>query len=179
MQQPIRPGWETPAGPDHLKRHGVKRSMAHEALFLKLRMRTPVLLIPILFAALSVSGSAQSMQLARRSPATYTLADLFNRSDRVVLGRITAADTGAYDIPLYKVEVVQAFKGASNGEALFVGPFTKAEIGSSYFFFLRSVPAPIAPRSKASHGLRHGLLLPRLRRRRLGDAQRKPVLFPR
>jgi hypothetical protein len=115
-------------------------------------MRTSVLLILVVFAALSLPGKAQTMQLARRSPATYTLADLFNRSDRVVLGRVTAAETSTYDIPLYKVQVVAAFKGASNGETLFVGPYPAAEIGSSYFFFLCSVPAAIAPRSKAITG---------------------------
>ncbi|MGB6192861.1 MAG: hypothetical protein WBF42_10365 [Terracidiphilus sp.] len=115
-------------------------------------MRTLVLLILVLFGALSLPGKAQTMELTRRAPATYTLADLFNRADRVVLARVTAADTAAYDMALYKVQVIEAFKGASNGEMLFVGPFVKAEVGSSYFFFLRSVPAPMAPRSKASTG---------------------------
>lgn len=115
-------------------------------------MRTLVLLIFVLFGALSPCGSAQTMELTRRAPATYTLADLFNRADRVVLARVTAANTASYDMALYQVQVVVAFKGASNGETLFVGPFAKAEIGSSYFFFLRNVPAPMAPRSKASTG---------------------------
>ena len=108
-------------------------------------------LLALLLIAFSYGAHPQA-QLSNREPATYTLADLFSHSDKVVLAKAIAGDATAYDIPLYKAQVVQAFKGATTGETIFFGRYAGVEIGSDYFLFLRNAPTPITPRSRTNAG---------------------------
>ncbi len=94
----------------------------------------------------------QDTQLTNREPGVYTLADLFSRADKVVLANVVAGDTASYDIPMYKAEVVAAFKGATNGETIFFGPYIGIRVGTQYFLFLENAPEPIAPKAKSSTG---------------------------
>lgn len=112
----------------------------------------PFLLVFAVFAAVTPLRDAQTLQLTNREPSIYTLADLFSHADKVVLAQIIAGDSETYDIPLYKAHVIQAFKGASNGDTFFFGPYTGVQIGSQYFLFLENAPTPIAPKSKPGAG---------------------------
>jgi hypothetical protein len=115
-------------------------------------MRVPFSLIAVLCIALAHTAMTQDTQLTNREPGVYTLADLFSRADKVVLANVVAGDTASYDIPMYKAEVVAAFKGATNGETIFFGPYIGIRVGTQYFLFLENAPEPIAPKAKSSAG---------------------------
>jgi len=112
----------------------------------------PTLVALLLLVALPSSGSMQPQQLTPRESESFSIADLFSRADTVVLASVTAGDTRSYDVPLFKAQVLQAFKGASNGATLFFSPFAGMQVDMQYFLFLRNAPTPISPRPGPSHG---------------------------
>ncbi len=95
---------------------------------------------------------AQNVQLTQRESSAHSLSDLFNRTSKVLLVKVIAGDSTTYDIPLYKAQVIQAFKNASNQDTIYFSAFAGIQIGSSYFLFLQNAPAPVAPKSKSAAG---------------------------
>lgn len=97
-------------------------------------------------------ADAQSAPLTPRDSETYTISDLFSRADTVVLANVLAGDTKSYDIPLFKAQVIQAFKGASNGATIYFSPFAGMQVDMQYFLFLRNAPTAATPRPGPNHG---------------------------
>ena len=114
----------------------------------------------IAFIAGSGIGTTQSPQASIRTPegsqpsepGIYQLADLFRHADRVALVKVVSGTTEAYDIAIYKAQVVEGFKGLSAGEIVYFGPYTATELGTEYILFLRDTPKAIEPRAKADGG---------------------------
>ena len=105
-------------------------------------------------------GTTQTPQATIRTPegsqlsepGLYQLADLFRHADRVALVKVISGTTEAYDIAIYKAQVVEGFKGLSAGEILYFGPYIATELGTEYILFLRDNPKAIEPRAKADGG---------------------------
>src|SRR5260370_19199701 len=105
-----------------------------------------------LFAQVGVAQVAKEVTTTIHEPGTYELAKLFKQADRVVLAKVVAGDTEAYDVAIYKAEVVKSFKGGPAGATLYFGPFLGERLGSEYILFLRDVPQPIPPETTSSTG---------------------------
>jgi hypothetical protein len=103
-----------------------------------------------LFAQVAVAQTAK--QATIHEPGIYEIANLFKQADRVLLVKVVAGDTEAYDVAIYRAEVVKSFKGGATGETLYFGPFLGERLGSEYILFLRDVPKPITPRTTSSTG---------------------------
>jgi hypothetical protein len=105
-------------------------------------------------------GTTQTPQATIRTPegsqlsepGLYQLADLFRHADRVALVNVISGTTEAYDIAIYKAQVVEGFKGLSAGEIVYFGPYIATELGTEYILFLRDNPKAIEPRAKADAG---------------------------
>jgi hypothetical protein len=111
------------------------------------------LIVTILPLVTQVAVAQATKQVTIREPGIYELANLFKQADRVVLVRVVAGDTEAYDVAIYKAEIVRNFKGGVAGETLYFGPFLGARLGGEYILFLRDVPKPITPKtSSTSYG---------------------------
>jgi hypothetical protein len=114
----------------------------------------------IAFIAGSKIGTTQSPQATistpegsqLREPGLYQLADLFRHADRVALVKVISGTTEAYEVAIYKAQVVEGFKGLSAGEIVYFGPYIATEIGTEYILFLRDNPKAIEPRAKAEGG---------------------------
>jgi len=110
------------------------------------------LLIVALIAG-SQLGVAQSLSTVTTSePGIYQLADLFTHSDKVAFVKVVSGNTEAYDVAIYKAQVVKGFKGLSAGETFYFGPFIGTELGSEYILFLRDEPKAIEPKAKMEGG---------------------------
>ena len=112
-------------------------------------LRLLISILP-LFAQGAVAQTTK--QATIREPGIYELANLFKYADRVVLVKVVAGDTEAYDVAIYKAKVVKSFKGGATGETLYFGPFLGERLGSEYILFLRDVPKAITPKTRSSSG---------------------------
>jgi hypothetical protein len=83
-------------------------------------------------------------------PGIYTLAQLYKAADTVAIVEITAGDGESYASAVYKGKVTTAFKGASEGQTIFFGPFTRQELGGQYVVFLKKQKEPLAPNKGAT-----------------------------
>jgi hypothetical protein len=113
------------------------------------------LIVTILPLLTQVAVPPTTKQVAIREPGIYELANLFKQADRVVFVRVVAGDTEAYDVAIYKAEIVKSFKGGAAGGTLYFGPFLGERLGGEYILFLRDVPKPITPKTsrKSLYGL--------------------------
>jgi hypothetical protein len=98
------------------------------------------------------SASIQSKAAVITEPGVYQLSDLFSHADTVALVKIVSGDTEAYEIPIYKGQVVKAFKGVKSGDVIYFGPYLGTELGSQYILFLKSAANPISPKEKSVRG---------------------------
>ena len=87
-----------------------------------------------------------------QEPGVYDVAKLFKQADKVVLVKVVAGDTEAYDVAIYKAEIKKSFKGANAGETIYFGPFLGQKLGWEYILFLRDVPKPITPKATSNTG---------------------------
>lgn len=110
-------------------------------------MRVGVLLVVALLPAIA---SAQSREVTITEPGVYKISDLFKAADIVAVVKVLSGDTENYDHAVYKGEVVQSFKGPSNGMTIYFGPFVGERLGWEYFLFLRNAAKPVAPKTAAS-----------------------------
>lgn len=106
---------------------------------------------------LAFTGNAQQASIQARSvtitePGIYRLSDLFSHADTVALVKVISGDTEAYEIPIYKGQVVQAFKGVKSGDVIYFGPYLGTELGSEYILFLKSAANSPHPKDKAAVG---------------------------
>jgi len=87
--------------------------------------------------------------------APVKLRDLFTQADTVAIVRILSGDSENYDVTVYKAEVLLAFKGASQSEKVYFGPYTSFGIGEEYVVFLKKSEKGLEPKEK-SPGLNYG-----------------------
>ncbi|HWX91740.1 MAG TPA: hypothetical protein VNY29_03830 [Terriglobales bacterium] len=112
-----------------------------------------LVLLATVVAVFAQTGVAQkSKDVIVREPGVYELANLFKQADSVVLVKIAAGDTEAYDVAIYKAEVVRSFKGRQAGETIYFGPYVGEKLGWEYILFLRNVSNPITPKVTSSTG---------------------------
>jgi hypothetical protein len=112
----------------------------------------------MLFVWLSSAGDAlaQSATVTINEPAKYSLSEMFSIADRVALVRVVAGDTEAYEVPVYKALVLTAYKGTSDGQVLYFGPYLGTELGSEYMLLLKDSPGVLEPqRANAPFGVVH------------------------
>lgn len=64
-------------------------------------------------------------------PAVYNLSSLYSYADKVALVKVLAGTTEAYDIAVYKGQIVTAFKGGVVGEPIYFGPYLRTELGEN------------------------------------------------
>lgn len=98
------------------------------------------------------SASIQSKTVSNTEPGVYRLSDLFSRADTVALVKIVSGDTEAYEIPIYKGQVHEAFKGVKSGDVIYFGPYLGTELGSEYILFLKTAANPLKPKERAATG---------------------------
>lgn len=113
------------------------------------------LLIAVLaaFAQLAVAQTLPTQVGMKISePGVYKLADLFAHADRVALVKVTAGNTEAYDVAIYRAQVVKGFKGLPAGETIYFGPYIGTELGSEYILFLRNTAIAVGPKAKTDGG---------------------------
>ncbi len=111
-----------------------------------------LLLITWVIAAARSNPAQEAREITNTEPGVYVLADLFRRADTVALVKIVSGDTEAYEIAVYKAEVVRSFKGSASGRVIYFGPYVGKELGSEYFVFLRRVSEPLNPKTPAASG---------------------------
>jgi hypothetical protein len=110
------------------------------------------LLITALITGAQLVTAQSPSKVTTTEPRIYHLADLFTHADKVALVRVTSGNTEAYDVAIYKAQVVKGFKGLSAGEAIYFGPYIRTELGSEYILFLRDNPRAIDPKAKTDGG---------------------------
>jgi hypothetical protein len=116
-------------------------------------MTNPSRLLLVALIAGSQIGVAQPPSTVTTSePGIYPLADLFTRSDKVALVKVVSGDTEAYDVAIYKAQVVKGFKGLSAGDTVYFGPYIGTELGSEYILFLRDRQKTIEPKARTDGG---------------------------
>ena len=76
--------------------------------------------------------------------------ELFKEADLVATVRILSGDSEHYDVTVYKAQVVKAYKGASNRETIYFGPYVSYGIGNEYVVFLSKSGKHIAPKKESS-----------------------------
>jgi hypothetical protein len=95
-----------------------------------------------------------TIEVTITEPATYELAQLYKSADKVALVQIRSGDAENYKIAVYKGVVVKGYKGTTDGEIIYFGPYIGQKIGSEYILFLRNVAQPLVPTSAS--GLNYG-----------------------
>lgn len=113
---------------------------------------TVLRLLVVLTFFVRVTMPQVTIEVTTHEPGIYDLAKLFKLADKVVLVKVVAGDTEAYDIAIYKAEVKKSFKGAKAGETIYFGPFLGEKLGWEYVLFLRDVRNPITPKSSTGYG---------------------------
>jgi hypothetical protein len=122
---------------------------AEESLMPAMLRLLPVAAVFSIFAA---QGIAQSNTASIVEPGVYKLSELYRQADKVALVTVISGDTEAYEVPIYKAQVVRAFKGISANEVIYFGPYLGVQLGSEYILFLENVSKPIQPKDKAVSG---------------------------
>lgn len=100
-------------------------------------------------APLAITQSRE-VAVAITEPSTFPLSRLFAYADKVAVVKVVAGTTEAYDVTMYKGEVVKAFKGVSAGQVVYFGPYMRTEIGAEYVLFLKDQVEPMQPKNNAS-----------------------------
>jgi hypothetical protein len=91
----------------------------------------------------SKEGAPESITITE--PGRIPLSKLFKMSDTVALVRILSGDTENYETAVYKASVVQGFKGATEGQMLYFGPFIGQRLGFEAIVFLQKARTPAVP----------------------------------
>lgn len=89
------------------------------------------------------------------SIARVKVNDLFKQADLVAIVRILSGDSEHYPVTVYKAEVVTAFKGVTQGEKIYFGPFVSYGTGNEYLVFLSKSEKGVEPQGEAS-GFNYG-----------------------
>ena len=105
--------------------------------------------IALLFLIFVSVGTAQQISVTTNEPGIYKLSDLFLHADKVAIVKVISGDMEAYEMSIYKARVIAAFKGVSEGEIVYFGPYERTELGGEYVLFLKNAPNPIEPKDKA------------------------------
>jgi hypothetical protein len=109
------------------------------------------MLIAVVFVSMAPIAFTQSKKadVTITEPSQFSLSNLFSYADKVAVVKVIAGTTEAYDVAMYKGQVVEAFKGASVGELVYFGPYVGMQIGSEYVLFLKDQTEPMHPRDTA------------------------------
>ena len=102
---------------------------------------------PLLFMLMSaqIRRDQKPTEFTITEPATYELTDLYKSADKVALVQIRSGDAENYKIAVYKGVVVTSYKGTTDGEIIYLGPYIGQKIGTEYVLFLRNVARPLVP----------------------------------
>jgi hypothetical protein len=103
---------------------------------------------PIAQAQLATSKEGAPESITITEPGRIPLSKLFKMSDTVALVRILSGDTENYETAIYKATVVQGFKGATDGQSLYFGPFIGQRLGFEAVIFLQKAQTPAVPTRK-------------------------------
>lgn len=106
--------------------------------------------ILLLICSASLGNAQQASKVTITEPGSATLDSYVKKADIVVLVKVVAGDSEAYDVPIYKAQVLKSFKGSAVGQTIFFGRFVGTRLGWEYLLFLRNVPDQISPKSSTS-----------------------------
>jgi hypothetical protein len=107
--------------------------------------------IALLFSVVLLGTSqTKTDPISITEPARYRLSDLYSHADKVALVKVLSGTTEAYEDAVYKGQVVKAFKGTSEGDIIYFGPYSGTQLGSEYVLFLKDVQSPLLPKDKAA-----------------------------
>jgi hypothetical protein len=95
-------------------------------------------------ASISVTSGSETVIITE--PAKIKLEQLYKIADVVAVVRIVAGDTESYNISISKAVVVKNFKGTTEGQTLYFGPFIGDRLGWEYIVFLRNAKEPAVPK---------------------------------
>jgi hypothetical protein len=95
------------------------------------------------FAAL---GIAQPNSATLREPTVFGVLDLYRHADIVAVVKVISGDTEAYETPVYKGQVVTAFKGVSADDIIYFGSYLGTQLGYEYVLFLQNIPTRLQPK---------------------------------
>jgi hypothetical protein len=111
-----------------------------------------LLLVTVVAIFAQLTAAQESKEVTIKEPGIYELEDLFKRADTVALVKIVAGDTEAYNVAIYKAEIIKSFKGGASGGTIFFGPYLGERLGWEHILFLRNVSKPITPKSTSRAG---------------------------
>jgi hypothetical protein len=142
------------AGPDQFRRPRKSKGIARKVF----DMKTAPVLLGLLLSVLHQQPIAQAQSVTSKegAPQSITIAEpgriplkkLFKMSDTVALVRILSGDTENYETAIYKATVVQSFRGATDGQTLYFGPFIGQRLGFEAIVFLQKAQTPAVPTTK-------------------------------
>jgi len=117
-------------------------------------LRLSILVFTAVLITARLTSAQQTVQVVPVEPGIIKLENLFKKSDTVALVKVVSGDTENYATAVYKAEVIQSFKGAAVGEAIYFGPYEGVRLGWEYVLFLRRAAKPLAPKTtaKVSYG---------------------------
>jgi hypothetical protein len=94
----------------------------------------------------TVKGEPTTTVISVTEPGTIKLEQLFKMADVVAVVRVISGDTENYKTAIYKAVVVSNFKGTTEGQTLYFGPYIGDRLGWEYIVFLHSVKEPAVPK---------------------------------
>ena len=100
----------------------------------------------ILGQSATVKAEPATAVIANSEPGTLKLEQLFKLADVVAVVRVVSGDTENYKTAIYKAVVVNSFKGTTDGQTLYYGPYEGGKLGWEYVVFLHSVKEPAVPK---------------------------------
>lgn len=101
---------------------------------------------------MAAMASAQSNVVTITEPGVYELSELFKAADVVAVVKVLSGDTENYKQAVYKGEAIRSFKGMTNGEIIYFGPFIGERLGWEYVLFLRNSTKLVGPKTAPSAG---------------------------
>jgi hypothetical protein len=95
-------------------------------------------------ASIAVTSGTETVTITE--PARIKLEQLYKIADVIAVVRVVAGDTESYNISISKAIVVKNFKGTTEGQTFYFGPFIGDRLGWEYIVFLRNAKEPAVPK---------------------------------
>ena len=87
---------------------------------------------------------------APTSISRVSIQMMFKQADLVAILRILSGDSENYPTAVYKAEVVQSFKGATQGAIIYLGPYNGYGVGKELLVFLQRSEKGIEPKQQTT-----------------------------
>ena len=95
-------------------------------------------------ASIAVTSGTETVTITE--PAIIKLAQLYKMADMVAVVRVVAGDTESYNFAISKAIVVKNFKGTTDGNMIYFGPYIGDKLGWEYVVFLHNKKELASPK---------------------------------